>query len=90
MPLALLLIQLPQALFDTLAVFHHEADFGLELADFGRHLIQQALGQIDLIACNVMRLTNGFKLGLDMAHVGHAIFEIRARLFHRGANLVLI
>ena len=50
----------------------------------------QALGQIDLIACNVMRLTNGFKLGLDMAHVGHAIFEIRARLFHRGANLVLI
>ena len=89
-PLALLLIQLPQTLFDTLAVFHHETDFGLELADLGRHLIQQALGQIDLIACSVMRLTNGFKLGLDMAHVGHAIFEIRARLFHRGANLVLI
>ena len=90
LPVAALFGQLQQALFGALAVFHHEADFCLKLAHFGRDFVQQALRHIDLIARRVMCLANGFQLGFDMTHIGHAAFEVGTRFFYRHAHLILI
>jgi hypothetical protein len=55
-----------QALLHALAAFEHVADFGLQLADFGTGLVQLALGLVDLVAGRVVRLADGFEVGLDM------------------------
>ena len=65
-----------QALLHALATFDHIADFGLELADFGRGFVELALRLIDMVAGVVMRLAQGLQSAFIVADVGHALFEL--------------
>ena len=89
-PVEKLLAQLLQALLGTLAVFHHEADFRLQLADLSRGFVQLALRQVDLIARRVMRLADRLQLAFGAAHFRHARFQRGMRGVHIGLDLVLV
>jgi len=56
------------------------------LPDLGRGLVQPALGLVDLVAGLVMRLAYGFEVGLHMAQIGHARFEVVHGLQALGAH----
>jgi len=75
-PLGDLLLELQQPCLSALAAFDDEADLGLQPADLGAGLVQQALSLIHLVAGGVVRLADGFQVGLDMAQIGHARFEL--------------
>ena len=78
------------ALLDPLTAFHHEADFCLQPAHFGAGFIQLALGLVDMVARSVVRLADGFQVGLDAAQVGHARLQVIDRLFRIGLDPRLV
>ena len=88
-PLRSLLGQLRQALLNTLAAFDHVADLGFELANLGRGLVELALGLVHRVARSVVGLADGFQIGLDMAQLGHARFQVVHGLQALGTHAVL-
>ena len=89
-PLGGLFHQLLQALLGALSAFHHKADFGLQPPHFGAGFVQLALRLVDLVTCGVMRLANGFQIGLDVAQIGHARFERVHGLVHIRLHAALV
>ncbi|MCY1216441.1 hypothetical protein D9M72_283140 [compost metagenome] len=78
--LALPLLALPGQRGDlglhAIARFHHVADLGFELADFGIGLIQRALRGVHAIGRPVVRGAHGFQLGLDVAQLRGLRFQV--------------
>ena len=74
-PLAVLRLQVGQALFGALAAFHHVADALFEPADFQRGIGQRPLLEVQRVAGGVVRLAHGFQLQLAMAQLGQAGFQ---------------
>ena len=89
-PLRDLLAQLDQPLLHALAALDHEADLAFEAADLGAGLVELALRLVDLVAGRVVRLAHGLELGLDVAQVGDARFEVVDRLLGVGLDLGLV
>ena len=90
LPLRDLLLQLHQPLFGALTPLHHKADFGFELAHFGTGFVELALGLVDLVTGRVVRLADGFQIGLDMAQIGHARLQRVDGLVHIDLHLALV
>ena len=89
-PVRSLLHQLLQALLCALAAFDHEPDFGFELSDLGTGFVQFALGLVDLVTCGVMRLADGFQVGLDVPQIGHARFQRIDRMVNVRLHAALV
>ena len=75
-PLGSLCLELLQPLLYAHPALDHKADFSLQPTHLRAGLIQQTLGLADLVTCRVMRLTNGFQVGLQMTQVCHTAFQI--------------
>ena len=89
-PLGSLLFELRQALLHPHPAINDKADFCLQPADFAAGLIQLALRLVDVVASRVMRLANGFQIGLDMANIGHAAFKLIDGFFSISFDLGLV
>ena len=79
-PLRRLLLELGQTLLDAQPAIDDEADFSLQPPYFRAGFIKFALGLIDLVTRRIVRLANGFQVGLNVAQVGDTTFEIIHRL----------
>ena len=89
-PLAGLFLELGQALLDTQAAIDDKTDFRFQPADFGAGFVQLALGLVDLVTGGVMRLANGFQIGLDVAQIGQPAFEVVDGFFSIGLDFGLV
>ncbi len=75
-----LFFELRQLQLDPLAALLHEANVRLDLAHPGVGFVQLALRLVDPVAGLVMRLANGFQIGLGAAQLGAACPDVLVRL----------
>ena len=89
-PLDRLLVELRKPLLHALAAFNHEADLGFQPSHFGARFVELALGVVDVVPGRVMRLPDGFQVGLDAAQVGDARLQLVHGLLGLGLDATLV
>ena len=85
-----MLPQRDQALHHPLSALDHKPDFSLQPPDVSAGLVQQALRLVHLVAGCVMRLADGFQIGLDAAQIGQAGLQRGTGAFGVKFHLVLV